>query len=171
MNPPQTAMDVFKMLPDATRAEVNENKLYIQPIPTSIHQEVSMALSIEIGGYIRDNKLGKFFATIDVYLDEENAFHPDLVFVKIENRDIIHENGRILGAPDLVIEILSPSNREYDLVNKKEIYERCAVNEYWVVDPGTKDAFGFLLEEEHYTELPPSPGKIKSKLLKKTFSF
>lgn len=171
MNPPQSVMDVFKMLPDATRAEVNENKLYIQPIPSCNHQEVSMTLSIEIGGYIRNNQLGNFFATIDVYLDEENAFHPDLVFVKIENRDIINENGRIMGAPDLVIEILSPSNRQYDLVNKKEVYERCGVNEYWVVDPNTKEAFGFLMEEERYTELPPSRGKIKSKLLKKTFSF
>src|SRR6185295_7063731 len=111
MNKPRSAMDVFEMLPEGTHAEVIQNQLYMPPAPTADHQGSSMDLSIEMGKFIRDNKPGKFFATVNVHLDEDDVFEPDLVFLSNENLHLIQENGRVYGAPDLVIEILSPSNR------------------------------------------------------------
>jgi len=66
------------------------------------------------------------YAPYDVYLDDKNAFQPDILFVRKENMHLIEEDG-LYGAPDLVIEILSPSNSKYDLKVKKEVYERYGV--------------------------------------------
>ncbi|HYV91420.1 MAG TPA: Uma2 family endonuclease [Chitinophagales bacterium] len=171
MNKPRSAMDVFEMLPEGTHAEVIQSQLYMPPAPTADHQGSSMDLSIEMGKFIRDNKLGKFFATVNVHLDEDDVFEPDLVFLSNENLHLIQENGRVYGAPDLVIEILSPSNRNYDLKKKKPVYERCGVQELWIIDPLTKQTWGFFLQGNKYAVLPSSTGKIKSKVLRKTFSF
>ena len=171
MNKPRSAMDVFEMLPEGTFAEVIENQLYMPPSPTLDHQETSSDLNGEIRDHVKRNNLGKIVATIDVYLDEENVFEPDLVFLSNENFNLIGADRKIHGAPDLVIEILSPSNKNYDLKKKKPVYERCGVQELWIIDPLTKQTWGFFLQGNKYTELPSSNGKIKSKVLKKVFSF
>ncbi|HYV91421.1 MAG TPA: Uma2 family endonuclease [Chitinophagales bacterium] len=171
MNKPRSAMDVFEMLPEGTLAEVINNQLYMPPSPTFEHQDSSMSLSVQIGSFVIESKLGKVLATIDVYLDEENVFEPDLVFLSNENLHLVRADRKIHGAPDLVIEILSPSNRNYDLKKKKPVYERCGVQELWIIDPLTKQTWGFFLQGNKYAALPSSTGKIKSKVLKKTFSF
>lgn len=74
------------------------------------------------------------FAPIDVYLDENNRFQPDLVYIAHDNASILTEQ-RIEGAPDLVAEILSPSTSSNDKIRKKRQYERHGVQEYWIADP------------------------------------
>ena len=171
ISPPRSAMDVFELLPEGTHAEVIENQLYMPPTPTFIHQEISADLHGEIRAFVKQNDLGKIVATVNVHLDEDNVFEPDLVFLSNENLHLVAGNGRVYGAPDLVIEILSASNKQYDRVTKKEIYARAGVKEYWIVDPITKETWGFFLVEHKFKELLSSTGKIKSKLLKKTFYF
>ena len=73
-------------------------------------------------------------APYDVVLSENNVFQPDIMFVSNENSKIITEKN-ITGAPDLIIEILSPATGYYDLTEKKEIYTEFAVKEYWIVEP------------------------------------
>ena len=73
-------------------------------------------------------------APYDVVLSENNVFQPDIMFVSNENSKIITEKN-ITGAPDLIIEILSPATGYYDLTEKKEIYAEFGVKEYWIVDP------------------------------------
>jgi Uma2 family endonuclease len=69
-----------------------------------------------------------------VYLSEQETYQPDLLFITTEHSQIVGEK-KIEGAPDLIIEILSPSTAYYDLRHKKEMYARFGVKEYWIVDP------------------------------------
>ncbi len=73
---------------------------------------------------------------IDVYLKDDEVYQPDIIFISNENKNIIGNN--INGVPDLVIEVLSPSNAYYDLTHKKNIYEETGVKEFWTVDPDEK---------------------------------
>ena len=83
---------------------------------------------------------------MDVQLDDGNIYQPDILYITEDRRsDIIKE--RIQGAPDLVIEILSPSNAYYDLRLKKDIYEKYGVKEYIIVDPIQQNAEVHLLEK------------------------
>jgi Uma2 family endonuclease len=71
---------------------------------------------------------------VDVIFDRWNVYQPDLIFVSNERASILSSAG-VLGAPDLTIELLSPSTSYYDLTKKKDLYERFGVKEYWIVDP------------------------------------
>jgi Uma2 family endonuclease len=75
------------------------------------------------------------------------------------------------GSPDLIIEILSPSNKRRDLITKKKLYEKFGVNEYWIIDPETNTAFGFQLQKGAYVKLPLEKSKLISPLLKNVFVF
>ncbi len=77
-------------------------------------------------------------APYDVYFDKHNVFQPDIVFVSKENVHIIKKNG-LHGAPDLVIEIFSSGTQDYDRSEKRLIYEKYRVKEYWLVEPESKE--------------------------------
>ncbi len=169
--PPRTLLEVFKMLPEGTRAELIDNSLFMSPAPTIIHQEVSGNLLTAILPHVLKMKLGKAFAApVDVYLSGKNAFQPDIIFVSTENKSIIKTDG-IYGAPDLIIEILSPGSKKLDLTKKKDAYEKAGVKEYWIVDPETKESIGHQLEKGSYVEFKKEKGKLTSLLLKRSFKF
>jgi len=85
--------------------------------------------------FVKKHQIGKVYdAPYDVVLGENNVFQPDIMFVSNENSKIIKEKN-ITGAPDLIIEILSPATGYYDLTEKKETYAEFGVKEYWIVDP------------------------------------
>ena len=77
-----------------------------------------------------------FVAPTEVYLDENNVYEPDVVFVTPANLAITQQDEkRIVGAPDLVVEVLSPSTAKFDRQEKYQAYEQAGVGEYWIVDP------------------------------------
>jgi Uma2 family endonuclease len=171
-SPPRTAFDVFQMLPEGTLAEVIENQLFMAPSPTPDHQDATGNLFIEISLFVRKNKLGRvFFSPIDLYLDEHsNVVQPDILFIANGNPLIIDKRG-LKGVPDLIIEVLSPGNKKYDSVKKKKLYEKFGVKEYWLVDPETKIANGFILKGQIFASQKESRNQLHSSILKKTFSF
>lgn len=171
-SPPRTAFDVFQMLPEGTLAEVIENQLFMAPSPTPDHQDATGNLFIEISLFVRKNKLGRvFFSPIDLYLDQHsNVVQPDILFIANENPLIIDKRG-LKGVPDLIIEVLSPGNKKYDSIKKKKLYEKFGVKEYWLVDPETKIANGFLLKGQIYVSQKESRNQLHSSILKKKFSF
>jgi Uma2 family endonuclease len=169
--PPRTLLEVFKMLPEGTCAELIDNSLYMSPAPTLDHQDVVSNLLATLYIFVKKNNLGKLYpGPVDVYLNRTNAFQPDIVFVAKENLDILKEDG-IYGTPDLVIEILSPGTKKLDLTKKKDAYEKAGVKEYWVVDPATKGVLGFRPVKGKYTEFKNEKGKLSSGLLKHIFKF
>ncbi len=130
-----TYRDYLNLPPDDSRYQLIEGELIMTPSPKIIHQEISKILVLKLVEYAEKRNKGKiYFAPCDVYLDDYNVVQPDIFFVSNARRHIITEDN-IKGAPDLIVEILSPSSAYYDLIAKKELYEKFGVKEYWIVDP------------------------------------
>jgi Uma2 family endonuclease len=137
------ALDYFN-LPEGSPYQLIEGELIMTPSPNTYHQAISRNLELVIFDHVEKNELGfAFDAPIDVYLDDNNAYQPDIIFISKENKSIIKEKG-ILGAPDLVIEILSPSTAYYDIKTKKIVYEKTGVKEYIIIDPINKTIETFI---------------------------
>lgn len=169
--PPRTIMEVYKMLPQGTLAELIDGKIYMSPSPVTDHQRIISRLLSKIFSYVEEEGLGEVFVSpFDVYLDEHaNAVQPDLIFVSKTNIHIVQDH--IHGVPDLLIELLSPGNKTHDTVTKKNLYETFKVKEYWIIDPATKESIGYRLEGGRYQEFARSVGNIASLLLKQRFDF
>jgi Uma2 family endonuclease len=135
-NFPPLTVENYKLLPETgPRYQLIQGDLYMAPAPNRFHQEISRNLQYELHSYLKRNPIGKLFnAPFDLYLDEINVFQPDLIIVLNERLGILTEAGAE-GAPELVIEILSPKTRRLDLVNKKQEYARAGVKELWIIDP------------------------------------
>jgi Uma2 family endonuclease len=135
-NFPPLTVENYKLLPETgPRYQLIQGDLYMAPAPNRFHQEISRNLQFELHSYLKRNLIGKLFnAPFDVYLDEVNVFQPDIIIVLNERLQILTEEGAE-GAPELVIEILSPKTRRLDLVNKKQEYARAGVKELWFIDP------------------------------------
>lgn len=169
VRPPRTLLEVFQSLPEGTHVQLIENNLVMSPAPAYIHQRVLMKIISRLLPFVMEQKLGEVLvAPVDVYLDDRNAFQPDIVFIGNERKSIIEEDG-LHGAPELVIEILSPKSRKYDLGEKKDVYERSDVLEYWAVEPTTLAVRGWHLADGKFEEFATQKGKISSVLLKKNF--
>ena len=137
-------------LPDDKRYEIIDGELYEMAAPTFRHQEILANLHLIFGPYVRGNLLGVvLFAPIDVILADESVVRPDLIFVDESRRNIIEDHG-IVGAPDLALEILSPSTVNHDLVRKSDLYARYGVDEYWTLDPETETIQVRRLEDGDY---------------------
>ncbi len=172
-NPPKTIMEVYKMLPEGTPAELINGRIYMTPPPNLSHQDISFTIAGEIYAFLKKKKVGRAFASpVGVFLDEEkNVVQPDIVFVSAKRRKLLTADDGIHGAPDFVLEILSPGNRNHDLKKKKNLYEQFRVQEYWIIDPVTKLAVGFKLVKGLYQEFYRDTGKYRSQVLKTTIKF
>jgi Uma2 family endonuclease len=170
--PPRTIMEVFQMLPEGTLAELIDSIIYMSPSPTRQHQRLILKLASTINSFVEEKMLGEVnVAPYDVYLDEHsNAVQPDIVFVKRENLSIIHDH--IHGVPDLIVEVLSPGNKEYDMGKKLALYEHFGVQEYWIIDALTKEAIGYQPDaQKKYVVFSKSTAEIHSALLGQVFRF
>ena len=164
-SPPRTLLEVFKSLPEGTLAQLIKNNLVMTPAPLIRHQKILRDIFGSLFIFLSKNPLGELLAApVDVYLDEENVFQPDITFIRKENSDIIREDG-IYGAPDIIIEILSPSTAHYDLNEKKQVYKQAGVQEYQVVDPENKETKGFFLKSGKFVKPVSGKGKITSQIL------
>lgn len=172
-SPPRTIMEVYKSLPEGTLAELIGNTLYMSPSPIYNHQIAVGEIFRKLCSEIVDKKKGKVITSpFDVYLDEvSNAVQPDIIIVLNRNIAIIDPEGHIHGSPDILVEVLSPGNREHDQVTKKALYERFGVKEYWVVDPDNKSAIVYGLTDNRYALLGEKLGCIKSRLLNTSIQF
>jgi Uma2 family endonuclease len=131
------------------RYELIEGVRYeCSPAPTVLHQKISGSFYIQLYQTCHSN--GTFlYSPVDVYLDADNQFQPDLVYI-VHERDFIIKEKRIEGAPDLVLEILSPSSSQNDKIRKKRQYARFGVKEYWIVDPYHRAVDQFVLADDKY---------------------
>ena len=154
------------MLPEGTLAELINGTIYMSPAPNPFHQRALRNLSFAISSFVEQNGLGEvFFAPCDVYLDNHsNAVQPDIIFISTEKNGIVQKSG-IIGIPDMLIEVLSPGNSNHDTITKKALYEKFGVQEYWIVNPDTKETTGYSLKDNQYISLGQFIGKIHSVLL------
>lgn len=119
-----------------TPCQLINGELIMSPAPNPLHQIVSRSLFRLLDKLIGSN--GELlYAPVDVFFDEKNVFQPDLLFLSKGRSKYLTEKG-IEGPPDLVVEIISPSNSYTDRYEKKDAYQKFGVTEYWIVDPGNK---------------------------------
>lgn len=171
IKPPRTALEAFERLPEGTLVQLIKDKLIMSPAATDIHQKVLNEINFLLLTHLKRHKIGEVrIAPYGVYLDNENVYQPDLIFIANENLDKIQKNG-YHGVPDLVIEVLSPKTKKYDLGEKKQIYERYGVKEYWTVNPETKSVQGLFLKNDQYQQAIKMESKIASLLLNTDFNF
>jgi Uma2 family endonuclease len=136
--------------PDDERYELIEGELLMTPSPIPKHQRISREIEFELMKFAKENDLGEIFdAPCDVYLDNENVVQPDILFISKERLNIIGEKN-IQGAPDLVIEIISESTAYRDLVQKKKLYAKFGVKEYWIVIPREELIEVYILKDNTY---------------------
>jgi Uma2 family endonuclease len=172
VKPPRTGMEAFELMPEGTLCELINDNLVMSPAPTPGHQRFSKQLFKAIERLVEANDLGEvLYSLVDVYLNERNVYQPDIIFVSKEQTTIIDWNKGIMGAPDLVIEILSKGNKNYDLNKKKAVYEAEGVKEYWVVNYKTKWCEGFFLENGAYQSLGEGNGKPTIRMFDLPISF
>ena len=126
----------FLLFPeDGKRHEIIDGEHYVTPSPNTKHQSVSLNLTLALGNYLRHHVIGQLFiAPFDVVLSDLDVVEPDLIYFSKERADILTAQ-HIRGVPELVVEILSPGSHKTDELIKRKLYERFAVQEYWVVDP------------------------------------
>ncbi len=125
--------------PDDKRYQLLDGELIMAPAPNEPHQRVQAELGSRLFIFVKDNDLGRvYFAPTDVVLSNTDVVQPDLLFVSKERFHII-TYANLQGAPDLVIEILSPATSGYDNGYKRGLYAKRGVKEYWMIgtDPGT----------------------------------
>lgn len=121
--------------PDDRRYELIEGELLMSPSPVTRHQSIVLLLASEISGHVRKKGLGQvFISPCDVVFDNFNVLQPDILFISSERLHIITEKN-IQGAPDLIIEVLSDNSVYRDTIQKKRLYSKFGVKEYWIVAP------------------------------------
>jgi Uma2 family endonuclease len=149
--------DDFVLFPDdGKRHELIDGEHYVTPSPNLKHQKVSGSLHLLIGVWLEDHPIGQiFYAPFDVVFSNYDVVEPDLLYLSNERAAEVLTPLNVKGAPNLVIEIGSPSTRKRDETIKRRLYERAGVSEYLVVDPETDvvrvyrrsdDGFGRAIE-------------------------
>lgn len=159
-----TYADLLEM-DDGERYEMIDGYLYMMAGASEVHQYVSTELVVSIGSFLRGKPCRVYHPPFDVRLFEEASDTPDDVDTVVQpdimvicDKDKIDKRG-IKGAPDWVIEILSPSTRRHDKITKLKLYQQAGVREYWIIDPEQRfvDVYilndnGVLEPKEEYSE-------------------
>ena len=131
-----TIADLEAMPDDGNRYEIIEGELFVSCAPGLTHQRVLGNLLILIGNYLRQNPIGEIISTPGLILSEFSGVIPDLVFFTREMSKEIISGERLVAAPAIVIEIVSPGaeNTRRDRVAKRQLYAKHKAGEYWIVD-------------------------------------
>ena len=133
--------------PDDERYELLDGELIRMPSPAEIHQRVSILLGWKLIEFVTATGLGRVYqAPFDVVLSDTDVVQPDLVFISNERAHVLTA-ANVRGAPDLVVEILSPSSAERDRSVKRALYARRGVKEYWIVDTEARTVAVLLLQD------------------------
>lgn len=141
---------------DNTRYELYDGVPVALASPSDVHQRILGELHLQIGTYLRGKKCAVYLSPFDVRIFEregdspesvDTVLQPDLMVVCDPNK--VDRHG-VHGAPDLVIEILSPATAQYDRLVKFNLYQRAGVREYWIVDPAARVVSVFTLENGRY---------------------
>ena len=140
----------YRNTPEDKRYELINGELLLSPSPKTAHQRLEVKLGAMMHFFVEDARLGEvFFAPFDVYFNETNVVQPDIIFVSSERALIVNDDN-IRGAPDLVVEILSPSTANRDRVLKRALYAEHGVREFWIADTDAKTIAVFQLGSEGF---------------------
>jgi len=149
-----TYEDYLRLPDDGKRYEIIDGVLYVSNAPNSDHQFTVTELGAELRNFVKKNNLGRVLvAPFEVHLDETSRpVQPDILFVKTE-RWPPERVAFFAGAPDLIVEVISPSSVRTDRVIKFTAYERVGVPEYWLANPHTRTVEVYTVSQGEYALL------------------
>lgn len=154
---PATLADLDATPDDGRIYELLDGEIIVSAAPTWKHQIVSQMLNRLVDGWVVRNETGiALTAPVDIVLNEVNALQPDLIYVGPDNPGRVL-NGRFHGAPDLAVEIISPTSRSRDATVKAMRYARAGIREFWLVDPELRTITVFVLSGDLYVEREAEP--------------
>ena len=136
------------------RLELIKGKLFkMSPSPNRVHQKLSLEIARELSNYLRGNSCEVYTAPFDVRLPRKSTNDKDIITVVQPDVCVICDPSKLddrgcIGAPDIVVEILSPGNNKKELQNKYEIYEESGVKEYWIISPQNETFLKYTLAED-----------------------
>jgi Uma2 family endonuclease len=165
--PKRWTYEEYARLDDEQRYEIIDGELLMVPGPELPHQDWLGDLYRRLDAHVRQRQLGKvYFAPVDVILDTENVIQPDLLFITRANLSILRTRG-VFGAPDLVMELISPSSVRRDRYVKRALYARFGVKEFWLVDPANRALEVWKLQNQQYELhcMVEEKGKVTSVVL------
>ena len=158
-----TAQELQAIEDDDHQYEIIDGVLYMAAAPAKKHQRLSMRVIRIVDPFVERHELGEVFhSPIDVVIGEHDVVQPDLIFIRRDRLHIYQPNGDVIGPPDLVVEILSPSTRRRDLIQKAKLYAWFGVPEYWQLNPDTPSFRLLTLRGRQYEEVPPVAGQFHS---------
>jgi Uma2 family endonuclease len=134
--------------PPGVRLELVSGEIVLSPSPTADHSDTILALAELLRPYIRKNRLGRLLADVDTLFSNDTVRRPDLLFVSQARLHIIKKV--VSAAPDLCIEVTSPSTATDDRVEKFRLYAESGVKHYWIFDPHARMAEAFALKNGEY---------------------
>jgi Uma2 family endonuclease len=165
---PLTYDDLVALPDDGKRYELIGGEVFELPSPSVLHQLALLALVRLLTDFVLPRRLGLIlFAPLDVRFDPRNTVQPDIIFLSREKRHLMRKGDfkAIDGAPDLLIEILSPSNRGHDFIKKAALYATFGVREYWIVDADAESILVQVLRDGLFVQLRPVNGIARSEVL------
>lgn len=146
-----TYEDLQRFPDDNLRREIIGGELFVTPAPGGRHQDAVLRLGAAFLGWCDEHGGKVYVAPRDVFFSDHDVVEPDVLFVREDNLDRIEERV-VRGAPDVVVEVSSPSTRRLELVRKLELYRSFGVPEYWYVDLDADRVEVYTLEDDRYGE-------------------
>ncbi len=144
-------LEQYENLPEDIRAEVFEGQIYYMAGPSQVHQTILLELSSALNAYVKNKKGGcrVFIAPFDVKLSTSPLLlvQPDIMIICDKDK---LDGKRCNGAPDFIIEIVSPSNPSDDYIRKLYYYKNYGVQEYWIVDPTSQTVLVYIFEQDSF---------------------
>ncbi len=144
-------LEQYENLPEDIRAEVFEGRIYYMAGPSQVHQTILLELSTALNSYVKNKKGGcrVFIAPFDVKLSTSPLLliQPDIMIICDKDK---LDGKRCNGAPDFIIEIVSPSNPSDDYIRKLYYYKNYGVQEYWIVDPTSQTVLVYIFKQDSF---------------------
>jgi Uma2 family endonuclease len=166
-SPPKYTWDDLRAFPeDGKRREIIGGVLFVAAAPSKRHQTLLGLLHVEFFRAIRLTGWGRVYVgPVDIKFSEDDVVQPDLIAIREDRMHIYRENP-VTAAPDIVVEIVSPSSKRYDEVTKRELYAAHGVSEYWLANSVRPSLRLFALRGGEYVEIQPKQdGKLYSMIV------
>ena len=153
----------YDALPDEPRCELLFGRFYLSPSPSPLHQMVAFLLAQHLFTIAKATGGLTFLAPLDVALADHSVVQPDILYISAARRRVVR--GRIEGAPDLVVEVLSPGSLRRDEDEKLALYAQSEVLEYWIVNPVERQIRFLVRQGDRFVVVLPTGTEYRSEAL------
>lgn len=146
-----TYSELLKALDEDIYCELIDNQLFIMPSPSTEHQEITGEIAFLMMSVLKTSATGGkvFSAPYDVVFSEGHVVQPDILYINAEKINLIDKRC-FRGAPDLLVEVVSPTSANRDYISKRALYERFGVTEYWIIDIANQAVTQLVLKDGKY---------------------